>query len=41
VEMDGCPRFAPAYLGRKWFFRMLFRYSQQPHSFEERIDKPA
>jgi hypothetical protein len=21
--MDGCPRFAPAYLGRKWFFRML------------------
>jgi hypothetical protein len=22
-ELDGCPRFAPAYLGRKWFFRML------------------
>ena len=22
-ELDGCPRFASAYLGRKWFFRML------------------
>jgi len=20
-ELDGCPRFALAYLGRKWFFR--------------------
>jgi hypothetical protein len=38
--MDGCPMFAPAYMGRKWFFQMLSQEGQ-PKLVVRQSSRPA